>query len=102
MNAKGFSAHPETIWGETLDVIVAESDKAAARLVRAGIGATVRLTAGAIKAGVTVRRQRHATGVLVGWGTHKWTVKVRPHGRKTASDYHVRFWAPVRKRSGNL
>lgn len=27
----------------------------------------------------------------------EWTVRVRPRGRKTASDYHVRFWAPVRK-----
>lgn len=95
---KGFSAHPETIWGETLDVVVAESDKAAARLRRAGIGAGVRLTKEAAKSGVTVSGSWEATGVIVGWGNHKWTVRVRPEGRKTVSSYHVRFWAPVRKR----
>ena len=95
---KGFSAHPETIWGETLDVVVAESDKAATRLRRAGVGATVRLTKHAIKHRLTVRGGKEATGVIVGWGNHKWTVKVRPRRRKTASSYHVRFWAPVRKR----
>jgi hypothetical protein len=80
---KGFSAHPETIWGETLDVIVAESDKAAARLRRAGVGATVRLTKHALKSGITVRGGTDATGEIVGWGNH------RP--------YHARFWAPVRR-----
>lgn len=98
MAMKGFSAHPETIWGETLAVVVAKSDKASARLRRAGIGATVRLTAHAIEHRISVRGGRKVTtGVLIGWGNHKWTVKVRPHGRKTVSSYHVRFWAPVRK-----
>jgi hypothetical protein len=97
MKKTAFSAHPETIWGETLAVIVAESDKAARRLTRAGIGARVRLTAAAAARGITVRRQRHATGVIVGWGDHQWTVKVRPDGGTTASAYHVRFWAPVPK-----
>ncbi len=96
---KGFSAHPETIWGETLAVVVAESDKATARLRRAGVGAAVRMTPHAVKAGLTVRGRRGpATGVIVGWGNHKWTVRVRPDGRKTASGYHVRFWAPIPKR----
>lgn len=95
---KGFSAHPETIWGETLDVVVVEADKAAARLRRAGVGARVRLTAEAAARHITVRGQRPATGVVVGWGNHKWMVRVRPDGRKTASVYHVRFWAPVRTR----
>ena len=95
---KGFSAHPETIWGETLDVVVAESDRAAARLRRAGVGATVRLTTHAAKHGVTVRGATAATGVIIGWGQHKWTVRVRPQGRTTSSSYHARFWAPVPRR----
>lgn len=94
---KGFSAHPETIWSETLDAVVAESDKAAARLRRAGVGAVVRLTKHAAKHGVFVRGSWDATGIIIGWGNHKWTVRVSPHGRKTVSAYHVRFWAPVRK-----
>lgn len=93
---KGFSTQPETIWGETLDVICAESDKAAARLRRAGVGATVRLTRKAIENGVTGRGD--AAGVIVGWGNHKWTVSVRRTTQKTSSGYHVRFWTPVRKR----
>lgn len=92
---KGFSAHPETIWGETLDVVVAKSDKAAERLRRAGVGAIVQLTRRAVAHGVSQVRKR---GVIVGWGHHRWDVRVRKDGQKTASSYHVRFWAPVKNR----
>lgn len=91
----GWTAHPETVWGETLDVAVARANKAAARLRKVGIGAVVQLTKRATKFGVTVSRTARGRGVIAGWGNHKWTVRVRPNGQKTARAFHARFWEPV-------
>jgi hypothetical protein len=95
MTRKGWSAYPETMWGESLDVATAEANKAANRLHRAGVGATVKLTKRAKSHGVTVRGS--AYGTIVGFGNHRWTVRVKPDSRKTASSYHARFWEPARR-----
>jgi len=66
-------------------------DESAARLRELGIGGHVRLTAHARERGIGRGYDR---GVIVGWGRHKWIVRVRPNGRTTPGSYHVDFWEP--------
>ena len=77
---------------EGLDKACRHSDRCAARLRALGIGGRVRPTLEARKVGVA---SRFTGGVIVGWGKHKWMVRVRGDGWKTASRYHVDFWEPL-------
>lgn len=71
---------------------VKTADRNAERLRQAGIGSPVVSTQRARDNGVLKTRE---AGRIVGWGRHKWTVRVVRAGRKTPSTYHVDFWEPV-------
>jgi hypothetical protein len=90
----GFTAHPE-FFGETLEQATRRADRAAAKLHRAGVGAKVRLTRHARDRHLTLHKRAHESGVIVGFGEHRWTVKVRPRDYRKAGAFHVRFWEPV-------
>lgn len=76
---------------EGLDAACRRSNYRARRLRLLGIGGCVKPTREAVAAGAVGVA---TAGVIVGFGSHWWTVRVRPSHRRTSSAYHVDFWMP--------